>query len=420
VRIIFAEREFLAVAEQVRDRLAATVPVVVVTSGSAVAPDGLEAWKCGAPEAKWSHTSASDDPVLQMYTSGTTGFPKGAVLAHRTFFAVQHALLADGLDWIDWHPQDVSLVCAPATHIGGVWWAVQGLNAGVTNVVMRAFTSREAVKLCRDLGVTLACLAPAMLSMLLAEPELSETTFRTLRKIVYGGSPISESLLLRCLDVMGCDFAQIYGLTETGNTAVCLPPADHLRGAALLQAAGRPYPGFAVKIIGRDGAELAAREVGEVCLRTPARMLSYWKLPDATASTLIDGWIHTGDVGYLDENGYLFICDRVKDMIIRAGENIYPAEVENAITGHPAVADAAVVGIPDRTWGEAVLAFVILRPGAKASPRELREFLLARIAEFKIPSVFRFVDDLPRSAIGKILRRTLRDPFWAEHDRKVN
>ncbi|MEY9992093.1 acyl-CoA synthetase (AMP-forming)/AMP-acid ligase II [Streptomyces sp. V4I8] len=417
--LLFVEEEFLDLARQVRADLPGLRTLVLLDCAD---PAGtpLEEWKSTGRECAAVWQATPDTPVAQLYTSGTTGFPKGVVLAHRSFFAVREALAASGEDWIDWRPDDVSLIGIPGSHIGGLWWATQGFNAGITNVALRVFGSKEAVALVRELGVTTTCVVPAMLLMLLAEPETDPADFTTLRKVVYGGSPISESLLRRCMEVMDCEFAQIYGLTETGNTAVCLPPEAHASGGDLLKAAGRPYPGFAVKIVDDKGEQLPPGEVGEVCLRTPGRMVEYWRLPEATERTLVDGWIHTGDAGYTTEEGYLFIHDRIKDMIIRAGENVYPAEIENALSAHPDVADVAVIGVPDPRWGEAVHAFVVLRPGQGVKPRELKSFLRDRIADFKIPSKYEFIDRVPRNASGKILRRTLRDRLWSAQDRQVN
>ncbi|WP_030767210.1 fatty acid--CoA ligase [Streptomyces sp. NRRL F-2664] len=417
--LLFVEDEFLDVARKAAAELSTPVRIVAL-DGPAGPGTGFTAWQAGHSGADPESAADPDDPVAQIYTSGTTGLPKGVVLAHRSFFKVRDALASEGLAWIDWHEDDVSLIGIPGFHIGGLWWATQGFNAGVTNVAMRMFVSGEAVRLIRGHGVTTTCLVPAMLQMMLAEPGAGRADFATLRKIVYGGSPISESLLQECLERIGCEFAQIYGLTETGNTAVCLPPHEHVAGGSRLKAAGRPYPGFGAKVVDRAGRELPTGAVGEVCLRTPSRMLSYWGLPEATAETLVDGWIHTGDAGYLDEGGYVFLCDRIKDTIIVAGENVYPAEIENALARHPSVVEAAVVGVPDERWGEAVHAFVVVRPGHEVTPRQLVLSLKGTLADFKIPSGFEFIETLPRNPSGKILRRELRDRFWQDRERRVN
>ncbi len=395
----------------------AQLPALVVRGSS---PGDFAAWTAGQPDSDLTAPGGPDDPVVQLYTSGTTGLPKGVVLAQRSFFAIRDALAAAGLDWIDWRAGDRSLIGIPGFHIGGLWWAMQGFSAGVTNIAMPRFDSARALELITTLGVTTVCVVPSMLQLLLAEPGADKASFATVRKLVYGGSPIGEAQLRAALPVLDCDFAQIYGLTETGNTAVCLPPADHWAGSPRLRAAGKPYPGVRIKVIDKAGDPLPAGEVGEVCLHSPARMLEYWGLPDATAETLVDGWIHTGDAGRLDADGYVYISDRLKDMIIVAGENIYPVEIENVLTQHPGVSDAAVIGVPHDTFGEAVHAFVAVRPGHRVRPRDLLVFCRERLATFKIPSRFEFVDAVPRNPSGKILRRELRGRFWASRDRHVN
>ncbi len=411
--LLFVEPELMAIAQKVRAELPGLRTIVELGAGFA-------GWKAGRPETDLRPDTGPEDPIVQLYTSGTTGLPKGVVLAQRSFFAIRDALAEEGLDWIDWRAGDRSLVGMPGFHVGGIWWAMQGFNAGITNVAMPRFDSTLAVELVRELGITAICVVPSMLRLMIGEPGVGPADFSTVRKIVYGGSPIAETLLKEAIDVCGADLAQIYGLTETGNTAVCLPPADHTPGSPRLRAAGRPYPGVRVKIIDGDGQPLPQGEVGEVCLHTPARMLEYWGNPAATAGTLVDGWVHTGDAGHVDEDGYVFISDRLKDMIIVGGEKLYPTEIENALTKHPAVAEAAVIGVPDETFGEAVCAFVALRPGQRAGPRDLMVFLRDHLAAFKIPARFEFLDAVPRNPSGKILRRELREAFWRDRDRQVN
>ncbi|WTL52847.1 long-chain-fatty-acid--CoA ligase [Nocardia sp. NBC_01499] len=379
------------------------------------------AW-LGCPAEPSTHETPSGraDPMVQLYTSGTTGLPKGVVLAQHSFFAITDALAEHGLDWIDFRVGDRSLIGIPGFHVGGIWWAMQGFAAGITNVAMPRFDSRDAVRLIEDTGITIVCLVPSMLRLLIDEPHVTADTFSSLRKVVYGGSPISETLLREAMMLCGAEFAQIYGLTETGNTAICLPPADHKSGNLRLAAAGRPYPGVTAKIIDAMGRPRPNGEVGEICLHTPAAMLGYWNLPDATARTLVDGWIHTGDAGFLDDEGYIYIRDRFKDMIIVGGENIYPTEIERILAEHPAVADSAVIGVPDDVLGELAYAFVACRPDHQVRARELVLFCRDRLALFKIPARFEFVDSIPRNPSGKILRRQLRARSWGDRERQVN
>jgi acyl-CoA synthetase (AMP-forming)/AMP-acid ligase II len=416
---------FLAVGAEFAEKIATLAPLlqrmrrVVVVDGSHALGSTLEAWSASASERDPALPVSPEDVVVQMYTSGTTGRPKGVQLAHRSFFAVRAALRAADDPWIGWSADDVSLMNIPAFHIGGLWWAMTGLGSGACNVVMESFVGWKLLELIAARRVTKVCMVPAMIQVALTEPSAATTDFSSLRCVVYGGSPIPRPLLERAMQVFGCDFAQIYGLTETGNTAVCLRPADH-RAGERLRAAGRPYPGVSLRCTDASGRDLPTRAVGEIWIRSPANMVGYWKNPDATAQTLVDGWIRTGDAGYLDEEGYLFIHDRVKDMIIYAGENIYPAEIESVLCAHPAVLEAAVIGVPDERWGELVRAIVVKRPGQDVTPRELLAFARRDLADFKLPKFVDFVDALPRTPSGKIKKAELRAPFWRGRERNVN
>jgi acyl-CoA synthetase (AMP-forming)/AMP-acid ligase II len=374
----------------------------------------------GAGDEALPWAPSDEDVVVQMYTSGTTGHPKGVLLPHRSFFGQARALADAGDPWIGWGRDEVSLLFLPSFHIGGLWWLVRGLALGNRNVVLRSFEPARVLEAIGRERVNRTCMVPAMMQLVLAEPACARTDFSSLRTIVYGGSPISESLLRRGMEVFGCDFCQIYGMTETGNMAVSLRPADHGRDPRLLRAVGRPLPGVEARVLAGDGRPLGPGAVGEIALRSPSNMAGYWDRPEATAKTLVDGWVLTGDAGYLDEEGYLYVCDRIKDMIISAGENIYPAEIENVIRAHPGVADVAVIGIPDELWGEVVKAFVVPKTGVALRAGDVMRQVRAHAAEYKVPRSVDFVDSLPRTASGKLRKAVLREQYWAGRERRVN
>ncbi|WP_447039705.1 fatty acid--CoA ligase [Streptomyces sp. DSM 118878] len=416
--LLFVDDEFWDTADRVKPHLPGLRTVVRVdgtdSEGEPARGTGLPAWYANHPTTDLEPGTGPDDAVVQIYTSGTTGLPKGAVLPHRSFFTLPAAMREHGVDWLDWLPDDVSLISLPGFGIAGIGWFMHTFNAGATSVVMPQFIPQEAVRLIREHKVTITFAAPAMLQMMMAERGAGPEAFASMRKIAYGAAPMSETLLTRCLEVFGCEFAQIYASTETGSVAVCLPPEAHRPGTGLLRSVGRPCPGNEVKVIGPDGEPLPPGETGQICVRTPSKMLGYWNLPEATERTMVGEWLHMGDAGYLDEDGHVYLRDRMNDTIIVAGQNIYPAEVEKALAAHPAVSDAAVVGLPDARWGEAVHAVVVLRPGAAVKPRELLLALRGKLADYKIPSAFHFADDLPRNPSGKILRRAVREQLTAE------
>jgi acyl-CoA synthetase (AMP-forming)/AMP-acid ligase II len=361
------------------------------------------------------------DVAIQLYTSGTTGKPKGAMLSHANFFNLVETGKDQKPDWNQWTEDDVSLVAMPVFHIGGSGWGVMGLYHGAKGVIAREFDPNKVLDFIEQSGITKLFMVPAAMQFVVRQPRAREIDFSRLKYMLYGASPIPAALLKECIEVFGCGFVQMYGMTETTGTIVALPPEDHVEGLERMRSAGKALPGVELAILDLDGNKLPPGEVGEIATRSGSNMVGYWNLPEATAKTLAsDGWLRTGDAGYMDEDGYLYIHDRIKDMIISGGENIYPAEVESAISDHPDVAEVAVVGVPDEKWGEAVKAIVVMKPGKKATSSEIINFTRERIAGFKTPKSVDFIEALPRNASGKILRRHLRDPFWAGKDRQVN
>jgi acyl-CoA synthetase (AMP-forming)/AMP-acid ligase II len=266
-------------------------------------------------------------------------------------------------------------------------------------------------------------MVPAMIMAVLQIPDIEKRDFSGLKQIFYGASPISEAVLRRAMEVFGVDFIQMYGMTETGGTVVNLTVEDHQRALAgkpeLLLSCGRPSVGVEVRIMDFDGNECPTGEVGEIWIKSDTNMLGYYNLPEATASSLTDGWVHSGDAGYMDEEGYIYLKDRIKDMVVSGGENIYPVEVENAIAHHEAVADVAVIGVPDEKYGEALLAFVVLKEGASLTVEEMIEFCRERIAGYKIPRKLEIIGEMPRNPSGKILKKELRKPYWEGIDRSI-
>ena len=366
--------------------------------------------------------SGQDDAVLQLYTSGTTGNPKGAVLSNRNLFALRkHSNEAD-MPYTKWEDDEAVLVAMPCAHIGGTGLGIMALAAGLPGIILAEFNPDGVFDAVEHHGVTRFFMVPAALQMLLMHPRCASVDYSRLKYILYGAAPIPLELLRQCIKMFGAQFIQAYGMTETTGTICMLPPEDHdPEGNARMRSAGKALPGVEIRILGPDGQSVPTGEVGEVVTRSSNNMIGYWNLPEATAKTMTaDGWIHTGDAGYLDEDGYLFIHDRMKDMIITGGENVYPAEVESAIFGHPAVQEVAVIGIPDQKWGETVKAVVVAKPGTSIEEADIIAWARERIAAFKAPRSVDVIAALPRNASGKILRRDLRAPYWEGYERMVN
>jgi len=349
------------------------------------------------------------DVIVQMYTSGTTGVPKGVLTTHGNLAVTAQT----SLRWA-FGERSVSLTPLPMFHIGGIGWAYCGLWHGATTVLVRDFEPTAVLDVLERRRVTNAVLVPTMLQMLTAVPGAADRDYSTLRSIAYGAAPITTPVLKATLRTFGCGLVGLYGLTESTGGVVALEPEDHDPGGPreyLLRSAGRPYPWVELQIADpASGDPLEPHRIGEVWLRGPNVTPGYFNRAAETAAALTEaGWLRTGDGGYVDEDGYLFLTDRIKDMIVTGGENVYPVEVEEALAQHSDVAEVAVIGVPHPHWGEAVKALIVPRPGARTRPDDLIAFARARLAGYKLPRTIDFVTDLPRTPSGKVLKRELRE-----------
>jgi fatty-acyl-CoA synthase len=350
-----------------------------------------------------------DEPVLMVYTSGTTGRPKGAVLTHANmFWNAINDILALGLDY-----RDTTLTILPLMHVGGIGlFTLPTLLAGGTVVMPRGFDAAEALRLIEEERVTMFLGVPAIHAMLVESPEFAAARLDSLR-VVYNGGDRCPLPVIEAYRSRGLEFGGGYGLTETSPTAY-LTELDQLDAAAGREGfVGKPSFGLDVRLVRDDGSEAGPGEVGEVLVRGPGVFLEYWGLPEQTAASFTDGWFHTGDLAVRDESGHTVLVDRKKQMLKSGGENIYPAEIEQALREHPAVAEAVVVGRPHPRWNEVPFAVVALRPGGAADEAELTAFCRERLARFKVPAGFAFVDALPRTSIGKPNRALLAEEYGA-------
>jgi len=355
------------------------------------------------------------------YTGGTTGFPKGVMLTHANMVTSALGALASGEFFT---PGGRYLHAAPMFHLADIaGWVAQTLRGG-THVIVPMFEPVAVMKAIAAHRVTDVLLVPTMIQMLVDHPAVGEHDLSSLNRLLYGASPIPEAVLDRAMKALPqVGFVQAYGMTELSPIATLLGPEDHGaagREAGLLRSAGRAAPHAEVRIVDAEGVEVPRGEVGEIVVRGGHVTPGYWNKPEETAAALRDGWMHTGDGGRMDAHGYVYIVDRIKDMIVSGGENVYSVEVENAVARHAAVAACAVIGVPDAEWGERVHAVVVCKPGAQATEAEIREHAKTLIAGYKAPRSVEFVEALPVSGAGKILKRELRKKYWEGTDRAVN
>ncbi len=385
---------------------------------------GYPEWRDGFPDSDPMVPCAVGDDAVQLYTSGTTGHPKGAILTHGSIFSSRmNDRNAEVLhDWQKTVEGEVALLAMPCFHISGTGYGLGTIFNGSNAVVLPEYDPTRALDLIENYNISKIFMVPAAIQILLDHPRVREVDFSNLKYITYGASPIPLELMKRAMEVLGCGFVQMYGMTETTGTIVALAPEDHvLEGSPRMRSVGTPLKNVEIKVIDAEGNEVPTGTIGEIATRSPKNMKGYWNRPEATAQTIDpEGWLSTGDAGYLDEDGYLYIQDRVKDMIISGAENVYQAEGENAIYSHPKVADVAVIGIPDDKWGEAVKACVVVKPGEELTEAEVIAHARQHIAGYKCPKSVDFIAALPRNPSGKILRKDLRAPYWEGKDRAVN
>jgi acyl-CoA synthetase (AMP-forming)/AMP-acid ligase II len=405
-RLFFVDTWFAEVAREIGDGLDTVEQTILIGDADGGGWPDYADWRDAAPDTDPMRPVAPDDDLIQMYTSGTTGLPKGAVLTHANTFTMQ----SSGL--FEWDPGDLNLVVMPLFHIAGSAWALSPMIAGVASIVMEDVDPGEILcHVARD-RVTKMLLVPAVILFVLQHPDCAATDFSSLNLVTYGASPIPFDVLQRAMATMRCDFMHLYGMTEATGAVTYLPAADHrLDGSERTRSVGIQLPRTEVRVVDPDGNDTAPREIGEIVIRGPLVMKGYWNRPEATAAAIRDGWYHSGDAGWRDEDGYIYVEDRIKDMVITGGENVYPAEVENCLAEHPGVADVGVIGVADPTWGEVVRACVVPADDATVTEQELIDFARARIAHFKCPRSVVFVDALPRNPSGKILKRALREMY---------
>ncbi|MGA2522065.1 MAG: AMP-binding protein [Acidimicrobiales bacterium] len=422
--VVFSDPVFATLVDRARNEEGAKVEKLVIIGGTP--GDGITGRDddtvsyedlLAAGEPVMPPDPEEDDPAVLMYTGGTTGLPKGALLDQRAeALNLYHVGLQIGL-----RETRRFLFQSPMFHAAVVAGVVGIPASGGTSVSIPLFDPELVLSVIEQEEIDTTMMVPVMMSMLEKHPGFSPDRLRTLRQIVYGAAPISPPLIDRWLTMLpDTDFHQGYGMTEAASVLTFLGPAEHRAGADLLTAAGAPVYGVELRITDSLGYEVAPGATGEVCARGGNLMREYWGKPDETAVVLRDGWYRTGDIGYLDERGFLHLTDRVNDMIVTGGENVYSTEVENALATHPSVQDVAVIGIPSDAWGEAVHAVVVLKQDMRASGEELIEHAKRLLTSFKVPKSVEFHDGpLPLSGAFKPLKRELRRQYWDGHERQV-
>ncbi|MEG0149143.1 MAG: long-chain-fatty-acid--CoA ligase [Comamonas sp.] len=418
-RILLVDDTFLPLLPEIRQRSQALQTLIHMGDGPA--PEGLLSFEAlvAAHEPVEDALRSGDDLAGVFYTGGTTGSPKGVMLCHRNLYTNAIAAVTEGIT----SRASIGLHAAPMFHLADGAFMNALLACGGCHVMVPRFDPVNVLQTMEREGVTDVLLVPTMVQMLVDHPDVARYDLSRLQMLLYGASPISEGVLDRAMKTLpNAGFTQAYGMTELAPIATILSPEMHRqagRAKGRHRSAGRATVCCEVRIVDPDGRELPLGEVGEVAVRGPGVMQGYWNKPAETAAAIRGGWMHTGDGGRMDEDGYVFIVDRLKDMIVTGGENVYSVEVESVIATHPAVATCAVIGVPHEQWGEQVHVFIVRKPGQALEAAELMEFCKLHIATYKCPRDVSFIEAMPLSGAGKILKTTLRAPFWTDRERKV-
>jgi acyl-CoA synthetase (AMP-forming)/AMP-acid ligase II len=421
-RVLLVDDVFKAMVPALR-KLSKSLRTVIYV-GSGPAPEGARHYEelLAQAQAALDALRQGQDLAAVMYTGGTTGRPKGVMLSHTNLVTC----VLDCLIAIPRAPRQrtVAAAVAPLFHIGGCTLLLQAMQQLAPIVVVPMFEEVALMQAIQRHRVTDIFLVPLMLRRVLDHPAFKDHDLSSLRLLTYGASPIDDALLKRALaQLPDADFYQAYGMTECAPVISILPAHAHrpdAQGRSKAGSAGLPLVQAQVRIVDGDGCDVPRGAVGEILARGPMVMQGYWNRPQETEQALRDGWMHTGDGAYRDEEGYLYIVDRIKDMIVTGGENVYSAEVENAIATLPQVSQSAVIAVPDERFGERVHAVIVLRPGQTLSEAQVIEHCRASIAGYKAPRSVEFRESLPTSAAGKLLKHELREPFWRGFKRAVN